>query len=63
MYVVQTFIFKPLKRSPHSPPNFANKISKKIAQSKEKNSFYWTVNILITYCRNVKWKLKDTSSL
>ena len=39
MYVVQTFIFKPLKRTPHSPPNFANKISKKIAQSKEKKQF------------------------
>ena len=33
-----------------------------IAGSKEKNSFYCTVNILITFhCRNVKWKLKDTS--
>ena len=29
--------------------------SKKIAESKEKNSFYCTVNILITFnCRNVK---------
>ena len=35
--------------------------SKKIAGSKEKNSFYCTVNILITaICWNVKWKLKDT---
>ena len=34
--------------------------SKKIAESKVKNSFYCTVNILITFnCRNVKWKLKD----
>ena len=34
--------------------------SKKIAGSKVTNSFYCTVNILITfYCRNVKWKLKD----
>ena len=34
---------------------------KKIAESKVKNSFYCTVNILITLnCRNVKWKLKDT---
>ena len=38
--------------------------SKKIAESKVKNSFYCTVNILITfYCRNVQWKLKDTSRL
>ena len=38
--------------------------SKKIAGSNEKNSFYCTVNILITFnCRNVKWKLKDTSRL
>ena len=38
--------------------------SKKIAESKVKNSFYCTVNILITFnCRNVKWKLKDTSRL
>ena len=38
--------------------------SKKIAGSKVKNSFYCTVNILITfYCRNVKWKLKDTFRL
>ena len=39
--------------------------AKKIArESKEKNSFYSTVNILITFnCRNVKLKLKDTSRL
>ena len=38
--------------------------SKKIAGSKEKNRFYCIVNILITFnCRNVKWKLKDTSRL
>ena len=38
--------------------------SKKIAGSKVKNSFYCTVNILITfYSRNVKWKLKDTFRL
>ena len=38
--------------------------SKKIAASKEKNSFYCTVNIVITFnFRNVKWKLKDTSRL
>ena len=38
--------------------------SKKIAESKVKNSFYCTMNILITfYCRNVQWKLKDTSRL
>ena len=38
--------------------------SKKIAESMVKNSFYCTVNILITFnCRNVKWKLKDTSRL
>ena len=38
--------------------------SKKIAESKVKNSFHYTVNILITFnCRNVKWKLKDTSKL
>ena len=37
---------------------------RKIAWGKVKNSFYWTVNILITfYCRNVKWKLKDTFKL
>ena len=37
---------------------------KKIAGSKEKNSFYCIVNILITLnCRNVKSKLKDTSRL
>ena len=37
-------------------------ISNKIAESKVKNSFYCTVNIFITFnCRNVKWKLKDTS--
>ena len=29
-----------------------------------KNSFYCIVNILITFnCRNIKWKLKDTSRL
>ena len=40
------------------------KSSKKIAKSMVKNSFYCTVNILITFnCRNVKWKLKDTSRL
>ena len=34
--------------------------SKKIAGGKVKNSFYCTVNILITsYCRNVLWILKD----
>ena len=33
--------------------------SKKITESKVKNSFYYTVNIFITFnCRNVKWKLK-----
>ena len=38
--------------------------SKKIAESKVKNRFYCTVNILITSnCRNVKWKLKDTPRL
>ena len=38
--------------------------SKKIAESKVKNSFYYTMNILITFnCRNVKRKLKDTSRL
>ena len=38
--------------------------SKKITESKVKNSFYCTVNILITFhCRNVKRKLKDTSRL
>ena len=38
--------------------------SKKIAESKVKNGFYYTVNILITFnCRNVKWKLKVTSRL
>ena len=38
--------------------------SKKIAESKVKNSFYCTVNILITFnCRNVKWKLEDTFRL
>ena len=38
--------------------------SKKLAESKVKNSFYCTVNILIIFnCRNVKWKLKDTSRL
>ena len=39
--------------------------SKKIAESKVKNSFYCTVNILITFnCSlNVKWKLKDTFRL
>ena len=38
--------------------------SKKMAGSKVKNSFYCTVNILITfYCRNVKWELKDTFRL
>ena len=38
--------------------------SKKIAESKLKNSFYCTVNILITFnCRNVKSKLKDTFRL
>ena len=38
--------------------------SKKIARSKEKTSFYCIVNIFITInCRNVKWKLKDTSRL
>ena len=38
--------------------------SKKIVRSKEKNSFYCTENILITFsCRNVKLKLKDTSRL
>ena len=39
--------------------------SKKIAESKIKNSFYCTVNILITFnCSlNVKWKLKDTFRL
>ena len=37
---------------------------KKIAESKVKNSFYCTVNILITFtCRNVKGKLKDTCRL
>ena len=37
---------------------------KKIAGSKVKNSFYCTVNILITlYCWNVEWKLKDTLRL
>ena len=37
---------------------------KKITGSKKKNSFYSTVNILITFnCRNVKLKLKDTSGL
>ena len=35
--------------------------SKKIAENMVKDSFYCTVNILITFnCRNVKWKLKDT---
>ena len=35
---------------------------KKIAEIKVKNSFNCTVNILINFnCRNVKWKLKDTS--
>ena len=39
-------------------------IPKKIAESKVKNSFYCTVNILITInCRNNKRKLKDTSRL
>ena len=39
-------------------------ISNKTAESKVKNSFYCTVNIFITFnCRNVKWKLKDTSRL
>ena len=38
--------------------------SNKIAECKVKNSFYCTVNILITFnCRNVKWKLKDTFRL
>ena len=38
--------------------------SKKIAESKVKNSFYCTVNILITFtCRNVEGKLKDTCRL
>ena len=38
--------------------------SKKMAGSKVKNSFYCTVNILITfYCRNVEWELKDTFRL
>ena len=38
--------------------------SKKIAESKVKNSFYCTVNILITFnFRNVQWKLKHTSRL
>ena len=39
--------------------------SKKIAESKVKNSFYGTVNILIRLinCRNVKWKLKDAFRL
>ena len=38
--------------------------SKKIAQSKVKNRFYCTVNILITFnCINVTWKLRDTSRL
>ena len=38
--------------------------SKKIVESKVKNSFYCTLNILITFnCRNVKWKLKDTFRL
>ena len=38
--------------------------SKKIAESKVKNSFYRTMNILITFnCRNVKWKSKLTSRL
>ena len=38
--------------------------SKKIAESKVKNSFYFTLNILITFnCRNVKWKLEDTFRL
>ena len=39
--------------------------SKNIAESKVKNSFYCTVNILITFnCSlNVKWKLKDTFRL
>ena len=33
--------------------------SKKIAESKVKNSFYCTANILITFnCRNFKWKLR-----
>ena len=39
-------------------------ILKKIAESKVKNSFYCTVNVLITFsCRNNKCKLKDTSRL
>ena len=38
--------------------------SKKIAESMVKNSFYGTVNILITFnFRNVEWKLKDTFRL
>ena len=38
--------------------------SKKIARSKEKNSFYCTVSILITFnCKNVELKLKDTVRL
>ena len=38
--------------------------SKKIAESMVKNSFYGTVNILITFnFRNVERKLKDTFRL
>ena len=37
---------------------------KQIAGSKGKTSFNCTVNFLITFnCRNVEWKLKDTSRL
>ena len=38
--------------------------SKKIAGSKEKNGFYCTVSILITFnCKNIECKLKDTVRL